>query len=114
MQTIPSFAQSSIDPSQVSLTITSIGKAVTGALVTYAVIRGIDPMLITTNVQTVTDATQNIAAQYLAVFPALYAAYHSTLALWGIVRKLAVRLFAKAPVVSPTELSLSSSAPSTI
>lgn len=91
--TIPTYAQSSVDANQVSLTITSISKAVAGILATYAMLKGIDPILVTSNVTTVTEAAQNIVAQYIAVLPALYAAYHSAQAIYGVFRKVAVRLF---------------------
>lgn len=96
--TIPTFAQSSIDSTQVSLTITSVSKAAIGILTTYAMLKGIDPMLVTANVQTVTEAAQNIVVQYIAVLPALYAAYHSLQAIYGVARKLAVRFFATSTV----------------
>ena len=89
--TIPSFAQSSADQTQVSLTITSLSKAAIGVITTIAVLRGIDPMLATQNVQTITEAAQNIVVQYIAILPALYAAYHSIQAIYGVVRKIAIR-----------------------
>jgi hypothetical protein len=90
---IPAWAQSSVDPEQVSLTISSFSKAVIGILTTYAVLKGIDPIIMTNNVRTVTEAAQNIVAQYIAILPALYAAYHSAQAIYGVLRKLAVYLF---------------------
>lgn len=100
--TIPTFAQSSVDQTQVSLTITSLSKAAIGIITTYAMLKGVDPVLATTNVQTVTEAAQNIVVQYIAILPALYAAYHSLQAIYGIVRKIAMRLFTKAPVTVAT------------
>lgn len=90
---IPVWAQSSADATQVSLTITSISKMMGAILVTYAMLKGIDPVLVTSNVTTVTEAAQNIVAQYIAVLPALYAAYQSLKVLEGIGRKAWVRLF---------------------
>lgn len=95
MISIPKWAQSSIDPTQVSLTITSAGKALVGVLTTVAIIRGIDPMIVAQNASTVSDAAQNIVAQYVAVLPALYAAWHSAQTIWGVARKLATLLFGK-------------------
>lgn len=95
--TIPAWAQSSVDATQVSLTITSLSKAVAAVLVTYATLKGIDPAIITTNVTTVTEAAQNFVAQYVAVLPALYAAYQSIKTIEGVGRKVWVRLFTKAP-----------------
>lgn len=96
--TIPTWAQSSADATQVSLTISSFGKAAAALLVTYATLKGIDPALVTSNVTTVTQAAQNIVAQYAAVLPALYAAYQSVKVIEGIIRKGAVRLFTKSSV----------------
>lgn len=95
--TIPAWAQSSVDATQVSLTITALGKTAASVLVTYAILKGVDPTLITTNVQTVTEAAQNFVAQYVAVLPALYAAYQSIKTIEGVGRKVWVRLFTKAP-----------------
>lgn len=91
--TIPAWAQSSADATQVSLTITAASKTVGAILITYAMLKGVDPALITSNVTTVTQAAQNIVAQYIAVLPALYAAYQSVKVLEGIGRKVWVRLF---------------------
>lgn len=91
--TIPAWAQSSADATQVSLTITSISKMLGAILVTYAMLKGIDPVLVTSNVTTVTQAAQNIVAQYIAILPALYAAYQSVKAVEGIGRKVWNRLF---------------------
>lgn len=99
---IPKWAQSSIDPTQVSLFITSASKAVAGLVVTIATLKGIDPAIVTSNVQTVTEAAQNIVAQYAAVIPAIYAAYHSAEAIYGVFRKVAVRVFAKAAITAST------------
>lgn len=90
--TIPAWAQSSTDATQVSLTITSVSKAAAGVLATYAILKGIDPVLVTSNVTTVTEAAQNIVAQYIAVLPALYSAYHSAQAIYGVFRKFAIRI----------------------
>lgn len=95
---IPAWAQSSTDATQVSLTITSISKMAGASLVTYAMLKGIDPALVTSNVTTVTQAAQNIVAQYIAVLPALYAAYQSVKAIEGVGRKVWVRLFTKTSV----------------
>lgn len=101
---VPAWAQSSVDQTQVSLTITSVSKAVAGLLITYATIKGIDPAIFTTNVQNITEAAQNGVAQYVAVLPALYSAYQSIKVIEGVMRKIAVRLFKKAPtaVLAPT------------
>lgn len=96
--TIPTWAQSSADATQVSLTISSLGKAAAAFLVTYATLKGIDPILVTSNVTTVTQAAQNIIAQYIAVLPALYAAYQSVKTIEGVGRKVWVRLFTKSSV----------------
>lgn len=97
--TIPSWAQSSLNPSEVSLTITSLGKAAVSIVTTIAILKGVDPAIATTDVTTVTQAAQNIVAQYAAVIPAAYAAYQSGMVIWGLVRKGAVRMFATVSTV---------------
>lgn len=96
---IPAWAQSSADATQVSLTITSISKMVGAVLVTFATLKGLDPILVTTNVTNVTEAAQNIVVQYIAILPALYAAYQSVKVVEGIGRKVWFRLF---PSATPT------------
>lgn len=100
--TIPSFARSSVDPTQLSLTITSLGKALAGILTTIAILKGVDPALLTPNATTITEAAQNILVQYLAILPALYSAYHSAQAIFGVMRKAFVwitKYFKKGPTV---------------
>jgi len=74
-----------------------LSKAAVGVITTIAILKGIDPAIVTSNVTTVTEAAQNIVAQYIAVLPALYAAYHSAQAIYGVLRKIGVRLFTKTP-----------------
>lgn len=95
MNPIPTFAQSSVNPQEVSLTIASFGKVVAGGLATYAMLKGIDPLILVTNANTVTQEAQNVVAQYVIVAPALYTAYHSAQLIWGAMRKIAVAMFAK-------------------
>lgn len=83
--TIPSWAQSSVDQEQVSLTIVSVGKAGTGVIALLGMLGIIDPLL-------AKEAWGNFVAQYTTLIPALYAAYHSTVAIWGVIRKAGVRL----------------------
>lgn len=97
---IPKLFQSSVDPAQVSLTVTSLGKILIGIIGTIAITKGVDPMIVSQNASDVSQAAQNIAAQYVAVVPALYSAYHSVQFLWGFARKLSVwslQVFSKAP-----------------
>lgn len=100
MNPIPRIFQSSVDPTKVSLFITSASKALAGIVVTLLTLKGIDPAIATQNVQTVTEAATNIVAQYAAIVPAVYAAYHSAEAIYGVLRKVAVRVFAKGPITS--------------
>lgn len=99
---IPKWARSAVDPTQVSLTITALSKAFAGIVITILTLKGIDPTIATANVQTVTEAATNVVAQYAAIVPAVYAAYHAAEALYGGLRKIAVLIFAKAPITQST------------
>lgn len=96
---IPNWARSSVDPTEVSLTVTSFTKAFAGLITTLAILKGVDPAIVTPTVNTVTDAAQNIVAQYLAILPALYSTYHSVQVLYGLARKVGVWFFTKKAVV---------------
>lgn len=88
---IPKWAQSAIDPTQVSLTISSIGKAGSGLIMFLAMINVVDPAI-------AGEAWGNLVASIITALPAGYAVWHAGNVVWGLIRKLAVRLFAKAPV----------------
>lgn len=88
---IPQFAQSSIDPTKVSLTIQSIGKAGAAFIALASVIGFVDPQL--------TSAAAPLWAGWVAsvasAVPAGFAVFYATEALWGIIRKIGVAVFAK-------------------
>lgn len=82
---IPPALQSSIDPTQISLTIESTGKAVAGVVVFLAMLWGADPNVVQTN------WAQTIALVATAA-PAAYALWHSAAGLWGMARKVLVAI----------------------
>lgn len=103
MISIPKFAQSSIDPEQVSLTISSVGKAVAGLITVLGMIGLVDPVI-------ATQTWGNFVASVITAVPAGYAVWHTGYAVWGIIRKIAVRItgfFQKNPVtIAPAEAQL--------
>lgn len=90
---IPNWAQSSIDPTQVSLTITSLGKAGAGIIVFLGMLGVVDPAI-------AGQAWGGFVGEVITAIPVGFAVWHSGNVVWGIIRKAAVRLFAKAPVTS--------------
>lgn len=93
MNPIPKWAQSSIDPTTVSLTVQSIGKAVAGFIVFLGVIGWVDPTI-------AGQAWGELIADVITAIPAGFAVFHAGYVVWGIIRKIAVRIFAKAPVTA--------------
>jgi phage shock protein PspC (stress-responsive transcriptional regulator) len=87
---IKSWAQSSTDPTQLSLSVTSAAKVIIGIIGTLAAYRGIDSVTITTQLQAIVDIG-------VTLIPAGFTAYHSLQLLYGLTRKL----FVKAPTQSP-------------
>lgn len=90
---IPAIFQSSVDPSEVSLTVTSIGKAGASLIVFLGMVGIVDPSM-------AGQAWGNLVADVITAIPAGFAVYHSSVAVWGIIRKIAVRvtaLFSSAP-----------------
>lgn len=97
MISIPKWAQSSIDPTQVSLTITSIGKAGAYLIVFLGAVGVVDPTI-------AGQAWSGWVQSIITGIPAGFAIYHSSVAVWGIIRKAAVRilaLFGGTTVVTP-------------
>lgn len=82
---IPRIFQSSVDPEEVSLTVSSLGKAGASIVVFMGVLGIVDPAIAG---QTWGGFVQSI----ITAIPAGFAVYHSGQAVWGIVRKAAVRL----------------------
>lgn len=95
MNPIPSWAQSSTDPNQVSLLIVSIGKSVAGVIVFLGAIGYVDPAV-------AGQAWGGFVQEVVTAIPVGYAVWHSGQAVWAVFRKLAIRLFAKAPIDSTT------------
>lgn len=91
MNPIPKMFQSSIDPTQVALTWASIGKAVAGVITFLGVLGIVDPAI-------AGQAWGNFVSSVITAIPAGYAVWHTGNVVWGIIRKIAVRLFAKAPI----------------
>lgn len=82
---IPSIFRSSVNPEEVSLTVTSIGKAGASLIVFLGMIGFVDPVI----------AGQDWGAFVQAVItaiPAGYAVYQTGAAVYGIFRKIAVRI----------------------
>lgn len=90
---IPEFAQSSVNPEEVSLTVQSLGKMAAGLVTFVAVLKGVDPIL-------AQAAWGNFIAQITTAIPAGFVVWHAGNAVYGIGRKAAVRLFTKVPVKS--------------
>lgn len=72
---------SSVDPSQLSLTVESFSKVIIGLVGWYAVSKGMDPMTAQSQVQAIID----LVAQAI---PLAFTLWHSLQAIWGLVRKL--------------------------
>lgn len=82
---IPKMFQSSVDPTQVSLTVTSVGNAVAGFITFLGMVGIVDPAI-------AGQAWGNFVASIITAIPAGYAVWHSGIAVWGIIRKIAVRV----------------------
>ena len=91
---IPSIFQSSVDPDQVSLTVTSIGKAGAAIIVFMGMIGLVDPAI-------AGQAWGNFVASVITAIPAGFAVYHAGQAVWGIIRKIAVRAVGATPTQTP-------------
>lgn len=85
---IPSFAQSSVDPNQVSLTIKSLGNAVAGFITFLGVISVVDPAI-------AGQAWGNFVQAIITAVPAGFAVWHTGQAVFGVIRKIAARIFAR-------------------
>lgn len=96
---IPKIFQSSVDPDQVSLTITSVGKAGAALIVFMGMIGIVDPSI-------AGQAWGNFVASIITAIPAGFAVYQSSQAVWGIVRKVAVRITALFPAQTPPPAAL--------
>lgn len=88
MYQIPSWARSSVDQNSVSLTIVSIGKAVTGVITFLGIIGMVDPLI-------AGEAWGNFVTAVITAIPAGFAVYHTGQAVWGLARKAMVAAFTK-------------------
>jgi hypothetical protein len=82
---LPKFLQSSIDPTKVSLTVESIGKALIGVVAMFAVAKGLNPDTATNQYQLLVDTVASGTAAVVTV-------YHSIGVVYGIVRKIVMKL----------------------
>lgn len=99
--TIPKWAQSSVDENSVSLTISSIGKAVAGFVTFLGMLGIVDPVI-------ASQTWGNFVSQWITLVPALFSAYHSAHAVYGLIRKAVVRVTPGAiatPAVPPIVVS---------
>lgn len=74
---------SSVDPTQLSLTISSVGKVLAGFLAFLAAAKGLDPAVAQNESQLIID----MIAQGI---PLAYSLWNSCNAIWGAARKLLV------------------------
>lgn len=96
MISIPKMFQSSVDSSQVSLTVISIGKAGAGLIAFLAMAGIVDPTI-------ANQQWGTFVADVGTAVPVGFAVYHSGMAVWGLIRKAAVRIagvFTKTPISS--------------
>lgn len=77
---IKSFFQSSHNPEEVSLTVTSIFKVAIFIVAYFAAAKGFDVTTATTQVEALRDTV-------LSIVPAAFALYHGCMAAYGILRK---------------------------
>jgi hypothetical protein len=77
---------SSVNPNELSLTISSISQVLIGIGAWFAVSKGLDPAAAQTNLQAIFD----VAAQ---IIPMVYTLYHSMQTAWGLLRKAYVFFF---------------------
>lgn len=91
---LPTWLQSSSDPSQISLSIESAGKTLIGIIGYVLVLKGLDSGTITTQLQAIVDEVATAVTLGFTL-------YHSLMMIYGLVRKLVVRL-SPAPVAPNT------------
>lgn len=81
---IPSWAQSSINPQAISLTVQSLAKSVSALIVFLGVIGLVDPAI-------ASQAWGNFVAAVVTAIPAAVAVYHAGEVLYGLFRKTIVK-----------------------
>lgn len=85
---LPSYLQSSVDPTKISLAIQSFGKTIGGIVLMIATIKGIDPVI-------AQAAWGNFVANATTFALSAYTAFQAAEMLYGIIRKGYIRLFVK-------------------
>lgn len=81
---IPRWAQSSLNPQMISLTVQSLAKSVSALIVFLGVIGIVDPAI-------AQQAWGNFVAAIVTAIPAAVAVYNAGEVLFGVFRKLIVR-----------------------
>ncbi|MDE2105230.1 MAG: hypothetical protein KGL39_48845 [Patescibacteria group bacterium] len=79
---------SSVDPTQLSLTIEGSSKVIIGIVAWFIASKGLDPSTATTQIQAIID----VVAQSV---PIAFAAWSACIAIWGAIRKIYVAYFTK-------------------
>lgn len=87
--------QSSVDPTQYSLTISSIEKVLGFGIVFYAARQGFDPAQATNILQLIGDTV-------LIMVPAALTLWHGAQAIRGLIRKILVAMTAPKAAVTQT------------
>lgn len=82
---IPAIFQSSVNPEEVSLTVSSIGKGGAYFIVFLGMIGWVDPSI-------AGQAWGGLVASVITAIPAGFAVWSAGQAVYGIVRKIAVRV----------------------
>lgn len=91
---IPNWAKSSVDENSVSLTVTSIGNAVAGFITFLGMVGVVDPAI-------AGQAWGNFVAAVVTAIPAGYAVWHTGQAVWGLIRKVAARMYTVPTPIPP-------------
>ena len=96
---IPTYLQSSVDSTKISLTIESIGKTLAGVVAMFAAIKGIDPVI-------AQAAWGGFVGNATTFAVSAYTAYHAAQVVYGLLRKAYIKLFVNKTVtpVVPVEI----------
>ena len=84
MDNIPKWAQSSVNPNAISLTLQSLAKSVSAAIVFAGMVGVVDPII-------AEQAWGNFVAAIITAVPAAVAVYHAGEVLYGLARKMFVK-----------------------
>lgn len=77
---LPTWIQSSVDPTQISLSVESAGKSLVGIITLIAILKGMDPATAQGQYQTFIDQAAILVASGYTVF-------HTAQTLYGLLRK---------------------------